>query len=355
MAPADLHTLVVGREAMACRFEVAFNAGEVAEATPLAVEALDLVDAIEDSISIYRDHSELARLNATAAAGWQTVSAQLFDLLVEARDLHERTAGGFDLAAGRLVRCWGFLHRQGRTPAEDDLVAARATSGMHLVELDVEGRRVRFTRPGVELNPGGIGKGWALDRMIDHLRAAGVGSVLVHGGRSSVRAAGTHGPGGPERAGWKVGLVHPLRPDRRIATLTLVDQALGTSGSGTQFFVDRGRRIGHILDPRSGRPAEGVLSATVLAPTAAAADALATALFVLGPEGLARLAPPGGPVAAVVMLPGSVAGSVEVRTANLGAGMLEIEPDAAAVLVPEPDGTLGSLTPGPCTPPSHHA
>ena len=355
MAAADLHTLVVGREAMACRFEVSFNAGEVADATPLAVEALDLVDGIEARISVYREDSELARLNATASTGWQPVSADLFDLLVEARELHDRTEGGFDLAAGRLVRCWGFLRRQGRTPAEEDLVAARAASGMHLVDLDVEGRRVRFTRPGVELNPGGIGKGWALDRMMEYLAAAGVESVLVHGGRSSVRAAGTHGPGGAGRAGWTVGLVHPLRPGRRIATLALVDRALGTSGSGTQFFVDRGRRIGHILDPRSGRPAEGVLSATVLAPTAAAADALATAIYVLGPEALPRLAPPGGPVAALVMLPGAVAASVDVWTSNLGAGTLQIEPDAGAVLVREPDGTLGNLSPGPCTPPSHHA
>ena len=92
MAAADLHTLVVGREAMACRFEVAFNAGEVADATPLAVEALDLVDAIEARISIYREDSELARLNARAAGGWQTVSEDLLALLLEARALFEATA-----------------------------------------------------------------------------------------------------------------------------------------------------------------------------------------------------------------------------------------------------------------------
>jgi thiamine biosynthesis lipoprotein len=355
MAAADLHTLVVGREAMACRFEVAFNAGEFADATPLGVEALDLVDAIEARISIYREGSELARLNATAAAGWQPVSPELFALLLEARALHERTGGGFDPAAGSLVRCWGFLRRQGRTPTPELLAAAREASGMHLVELDEPGRRVRFARAGVELNPGAIGKGWALDRMMDFLGAGGVGSVLVHGGQSSVRAAGTHGPGGTGRAGWPVGIGHPLKPGRRLATLALVDRALGTSGSGTQFFVDRGRRIGHILDPRSGLPAEGVLSATVLAPTAAAADALATALYVLGPEALPRLAPPAGPVAALVVLPGRTAGTVDVRTSNLGDDTLRIEPDAAAVLVREPEGTLENLPPGSRTTPSHHA
>jgi thiamine biosynthesis lipoprotein ApbE len=251
----DLHTLVVGREAMACRFEVAFNAGELPEATALAVDALDLVEEIEARISVYRDTSEFARLNATAAAGWQPVSRDVAALLGRARELWAATGGAFDIAAGALVRTWGFLARQGRTPAPADLAAALARSGMRHVELDEPGLRVRFASPGVELNPGAIGKGWALDRALDRLSTAGVKNVLVHGGASSVRAAGVHGPAVAGRRGWRVGLVDPLRPGRRLATLTLVDRALGTSGSGTQFFLDRGRRIGHILDPRRRRRA----------------------------------------------------------------------------------------------------
>jgi thiamine biosynthesis lipoprotein len=236
------------------------------------------------------------------------------------------------MAAGRLVRTWGFLERQGRVPAADVLATALATSGMRHVELDSEGRRIRFRQPGVELTPGAIGKGWAIDRVIERLAAAGVPSVLVHGGSSSVRARGVQGPAVPGRRGWRVGLRHPLRPGRRLATLTLVDQALGTSGSGTQFFVDRGRRIGHILDPRTGRPAEGVLAATVIAPAAADADALATALYVLGPEGLPRIAPAGGGVGGVVIVPGATAGVVVLKTANLPADMLTIESQEGVVV-----------------------
>ena len=99
--------------------------------------------------------------------------------------------------------------------------------------------------------------------------------------------------------------------------MTLVDRALGTSGSGTQFFVDRGKRLGHILDPRTGRPAEGVISATVIAPEAADADALSTALYVLGPPGLSIVAPSGGDTAAILVVPARSAGSVRVLTANL--------------------------------------
>jgi thiamine biosynthesis lipoprotein len=322
----DIHTLVVGREAMACRFEVVFNVGEVPDATELGVAALDLVDEIEATISIYREESELSRLNAGAAAGWQPVSDELHGLLALARDLHDRTGGGFDIAAGALVRAWGFLRRQGRTPTDDELASALAASGMRHVELDAAGRRMRFTRPGVEINPGAIGKGWAVDRASDALAAAGVPSMLVHGGQSSVRARGIHGPALPGRRGWPVGLRHPLFPGRRLATITLDDRALGTSGSATQFFVDRGRRLGHILDPRTGRPAEGVLSATVIAPTAAVADALSTAAYVLGVAGLETIAPPGGDVAAILVLPGRSPASVRVVMANVAAETVAIEP-----------------------------
>jgi thiamine biosynthesis lipoprotein len=322
----DIHTLVVGREAMACRFEVVFNVGEVPDATELGVAALDLVDEIEATISIYREESELSRLNAGAAAGWQPVSDELHGLLTLARELHGRTGGGFDIAAGALVRAWGFLRRQGRTPTDDELASALAASGMRHVELDAAGRRMRFTRPGVEINPGAIGKGWAVDRASDALAAAGVPSMLVHGGQSSVRARGIHGPALPGRRGWPVGLRHPLFPGRRLATITLDDRALGTSGSATQFFVDRGRRLGHILDPRTGRPAEGVLSATVIAPTAAVADALSTAAYVLGVAGLETIAPPGGDVAAILVLPGRSPASVRVVMANVAAETVAIEP-----------------------------
>jgi thiamine biosynthesis lipoprotein len=188
---------------------------------------------------------------------------------------------------------------------------------MAWVEIDPTAERVRFNRPGIEINLGAIGKGWALDRVIDQLRLAGVASVLVHGGSSSVRALGVQGPALRGRSGWRVGIRHPLRPGRRLATVTLVDRALGTSGSGTQFFVDRGKLLGHILDPRRGIPAEGVLSATVIAPLAADADALSTALYVLGPEGLERIAPAGGEISAVLVVPSRNAANVRVLTANI--------------------------------------
>lgn len=224
------------------------------------------------------------------------------------------------------MRAWGFLRREGRTPSDEKLAAALAASGMRHVEFDTAGRRVRFTRPGVELNPGAIGKGWAIDRAVGLLADAGVPSVLVHGGQSSVRARGVHGPALPGRRGWQVGLRHPLFPARRLATIALEDRALGTSGAATQFFVDRGRRLGHILDPRTGRPADGVLSATVIASSAAIADALSTAAYVLGPAGLETIAPQGGDAAAILVLPGDGPAAVRVVLANVDTGTVAIEP-----------------------------
>jgi thiamine biosynthesis lipoprotein len=132
----------------------------------------------------------------------------------------------------------------------------------------------------MELNLGSIGKGYALDRVGQLLAAAEIHDVLVHGGNSSVLARGSHGatPG----QGWSVGVRNPLRPDHHLGEIRLRDRALATSGSGTQFFMHEGQRYGHILDPRTGWPAQEVLSATVIAPTAALAEALSTAFYVLG-------------------------------------------------------------------------
>ena len=328
----DIHELRVARRAMACLFEVIFNVGDHPEATEWAVEALDLIEQIEERFTVYRESSELIRLNGAARLGAAHVAPDLMRLLLRARDLHDWTGGAVDVAAGRLVRAWGFLARQGRTPSAELLAEARAQSGMSLVELDEQASRIHFSRRGVELNLGSIGKGWAIDRAVDLLQRRGAANVFVHGGQSSVRAMGHRRSADGGGRGWPVGLRHPLLPNRRLATFQLHDEALGTSGSGTQFFVENGRKLGHILDPRSGRPAAGVLSATVVADTAADADALATALYVLGEAGLAALACERG-VRGLIVLPAKQNGRLRVVRANLAATACQVADDAAVELV----------------------
>ena len=147
---------------------------------------------------------------------------------------------------------------------------------MHNVALDPERTQVRFARPGVELNLGAVGKGYALDRIAATLRGAGVQHALLSAGRSSVVAIGGMG------RGWPIDVVSPRR-EAPLARVWLRDAALGTSGAGEQFAIVDGRRYGHVLDPRTGWPADGMLSATVVCTSAADADALSTAFLVAGP------------------------------------------------------------------------
>ena len=143
-------------------------------------------------------------------------------------------------------------------------------------------RSVSFARPGLEINLGSIGKGYALDRVVQMLwKDWQIANVLLHGGQSSVFALGSE-PGSP--AGWSVTLSDPRDPLLQMGVFRLRDRALGTSSAIYQHIVHEGRKLGHILDPRTGWPAEGMLAATATAPTAALADALATAFFILGPE-----------------------------------------------------------------------
>src|SRR5262249_38333665 len=151
--------------------------------------------------------------------------------------------------------------------------------GVRHLELDAQRRSVRYLRRGLEINLGSIGKGYALDRAADLLRNEGVTAGLIHGGQSSILAIGSDPT---DDRGWAVGVRHPWQGDRRLAVLRLRDRALGTSAVTFQHLEVNGKKLGHILDPRTGWPAEGTASATAVAPTAAEADALATAFFILG-------------------------------------------------------------------------
>jgi thiamine biosynthesis lipoprotein len=149
------------------------------------------------------------------------------------------------------------------------------------------------------------------------LRQAGIENFLVHGGQSSILAAGSRAVGGRGKEGWTVALRHPLRPDKRMAEIRLHDRALGTSGSGVQFFHYKGRRYGHVLDPRTGWPVEGVLSATVIAPTAAQADALSTAFYVMGLEKAKEYCNGHEEIATIMVCPGQRSGSISLHSINL--------------------------------------
>ena len=183
----------------------------------------------------------------------------MFQLLLLARQISRETAGAFDPTSGPLIALWRACRGEGRIPTADEIAGALAVTGMSHVHFDEAEQTVRFDRPGVELNLGAIGKGHAVDRAAAFLVHEGVDEWLFHGGYSSVLVRGDHCGYG----GWPVGIRNPLLPHERLATIVLKDQSLSTSGSNVQYFRHAGKRYGHIVDPRTGWPAEELLSVTV--------------------------------------------------------------------------------------------
>ena len=322
--PAASYLIQVTRRAMACQFEVSLNAGQYAQGTEAALEALEIVSALEDQMSVFRPESEISRLNRTAADAPVELEPRLFGLLELAWRLSEETGGAFDVTSAPLWKAWGFARREGAVPSENELARALACVGARLVELDPEHRSVRFLKPGVAINLGSIAKGEALDRCAEHLADAGVEDFLLEGGQSSVLARGTRMEPSGEPGGWVVGVRDPVRPNTRLAEIRLSDQALATSGSARQYFRHQGRRLGHILDPRSGQPAEGVYSATVVASTAAVADALATAFCVMGPEAALAHCQSRPELAAMLVCPGPRGSGVEIVSSGFDEDRLKM-------------------------------
>ena len=286
--PKGGYHLRLTRPAMAGEFQVILNLGQYDHGVEAALEALDLLDPLENMMSFFRPEGDLGRINALAATVEVPVSEELWNLLIWCRTLYDQTEGAFDITAAALWQTWGFARREGRLPSDAEITQARQLSGRHRVQLDEDRRTIRFLQPGVALNLGSVGKGYALDRMAERLSSKGVQDFVLHGGLSSVLARGQSweidSVAGQVVPGWPIGLADPLRRGRQLGQVRLCDQALGTSGTALQFFYHKGKRYGHIIDPRNGYPADHALSVTVFAPTAAEADALATAFFLLGPE-----------------------------------------------------------------------
>jgi thiamine biosynthesis lipoprotein len=330
---------------MNCEFAVILNPGAPEELTA-ASRALDLVHPLESQLTVYRPDSEMSRLNQRAASSAVAVEWQLFELLVRARQLSLETEGAFDPTSGPMIALWNECRRAGRLPTSEEVDAARQRTGVGYVEFDVGQRTVRFDRGGIELNLGAIGKGYALDRIAARLMSGStsieapaapgndwgaetdavvdppVVSFLLHGGHSSLVARGDHNRTG----GWPVGLRNPAFPTENMATLLLRDVAMATSGAGEQFSRIGGKRYGHILDPRTGWPADEMLSVTVLAPTAAEADALSTAFFVGGVEIARRYCDNRPEVVALLTPPLRSGRTVELWTLNIDDGTVFAAP-----------------------------
>ena len=272
------------RVSMACTYTIEAYAPDAAALPSHLEAALDEVDRIDRLMSHYKASSELSRVNREAASGPVPVEPELFDFLALCLRQSRDSDGAFDITVGPLMKAWGFFRGEGRLPGGRELQEARARVGYRHVLLDSAARTLRFARPGMELDLGGIAKGYAVDRVVALLRARGVTAALVSAGGSTLYALGAP----PGASGWDVELQDPLDGRKVAMRLSLADRALSISGSSEKFFEKDGKRYSHVMDPRTGRPVEGVLAVAVLTDSGTRGDALDNAFFVGGIEATRR-------------------------------------------------------------------
>jgi thiamine biosynthesis lipoprotein len=231
------------------------------------------IERIEALLSTWREDTPLARLDAAAPGVATPVSPELFALLKRVFEWEEATRGAFDPTVLPLVRAWG-LRSGGRIPPAAELTRARAATGRDLFKFEESSFRVTRRDAAAGIDEGAWGKGWALDKAAAAMREAGASSfVLDLGGQVLAEGEGA-----------AVAFAHPRDRAHMVATLHLKDASASTSGNSERGVAVNGRRIGHLLDPRTGEPARDFGSVTVVAKDGLTADVLSTAFFVLGPE-----------------------------------------------------------------------
>lgn len=250
----------------------------VAEAAIAA--AFAEIDRLETLLSDYDPESELSRLSAAApTAAPVPVSADLWAVLVRAVEIRDATDGSFDPTVGPLTTLWRQARRSGRLPQPEKLAAARGCVGPSTLTLDAATRGVSLSLPGMRLDLGGIGVGYAVDRALEVLTAHGIEAAMIDASGDIAVSAPP-----PGTTGWRIALEPLATGGPATAELRLAHVAVTTSGDAFQAVEIDGRRYSHIVDPRTGLGVPGPAAATVIAPDCTTADALATAASVLGPD-----------------------------------------------------------------------
>ena len=245
-----------------------------------AERAIDAVIAemhrIDALMSTYKPESQLSRVNREAAAGPVTVDPELARLVARALEFSEMSGGAFDITYASV----GYLYdyRAGKHPTDAEIAAALPAINWRHVVVDLSASTIRFLKPGVRIDLGGIAKGHAVDASIAILQARGIPNATVTAGGDS-RILG-------DRRGrpWIVGIRHPDDRERVIARIPLEDAAISTSGDYERFFDEDGVRYHHIIDPKTGKSPHGVRSVTIIAPTSTLAEGLTKSVFIMGPE-----------------------------------------------------------------------
>lgn len=270
--PYTKKTYVMGTQA-----SVIIHGLEDSLAERIGAESLGELHRIESVMSNWNQHSEISQLNRHSGEGPCKVSKELIHIIQKAKYYSRVTSGAFDVTAGPLVKLWGFHGGEPNLPSDSEIDKALNRVGYSNVLIDQRAGTMEL-KEGTEIDLAGIAKGYAVDRCMDVLKAGGAKNALVNLG-GNIKATGKP----PGKEGWIVGVRDPHGGNSVVGSILIQDQAVATSGNYENFIEIEGKRYGHIIDPRTGHPVSEVLSVTVLAQSALAADALSTGLFVLGP------------------------------------------------------------------------
>ena len=246
----------------------------------VASEVFAEIDQLDDQMSNYKPESELSGINRDAAERDVIVSPELFGLIQYSLRASRESGGDFDITVGPLMKLWGFFRGQGRLPGAAELAQVERRIGYRHVHLDAERRTIRFDTSGMELDLGGIAKGYAVDRAADIMRSNGISAALISSGTSSIYALGSP----PGEHGWKITVRDPYHADRPADVFRLKNFALSTSGNYERFFKINGKTYCHIMDPHTGWPVQDMLSTVAAVPTGVETEALTKIFFVGGVE-----------------------------------------------------------------------
>ncbi len=229
---------------------------------------------VEKLMSSHDPGSELSKVNQNAGQKSITVNPMLSEVLTKAKNFNDISNGSFDITILPMLKKYGFRDNNYKEPSHAELAEALSKLGSEKIELAAETNEVLLTQRGMEIDLGGIAKGYAVDRAVNVLKAKGVKQALINAG-GDIYALGA--PDG--KSGWTIGIKDPINHDRIITKICIKDQALATSGNYERYVPVNGRNYGHLINPETGHSCENILSSTVVSSSAMEADALSTAVF----------------------------------------------------------------------------
>ena len=259
--------------------EITVEHKDTAKARRIIQQAIHEGKRIEKLMNVHDKDSEVSEINREAGVKGVKVSGDVYRVIEKALHYGKLSGGAFDITVEPLIELWGFGKGEKRIPGKTEIEKVLPLIDYRKVALNRQEKTVKLKEKGMKINLGAIAKGYIVDRMVSFLKEKGIKTVLVNAG-GDIYASGS--PSG--RTSWKIGVRDPRNYQGVKKVISIRDNGIATSGDYEKYFFMNGKRYSHIIDPRTGYPASGLISVTVIAETAAEADALATALFVMGKE-----------------------------------------------------------------------